>query len=49
MRNLLERVHDHEGVIDLGAAVGTLANMRPKRRNAEADVAVNQQVDLVGK
>ena len=48
MGDLLERVHDHERFVDLGPAFGALADVCPKGRNAEADVTVDQQVDLVG-
>jgi hypothetical protein len=49
VRNLLERIHDDERLIDLGAALATLSNMGTQRGDAEADVAVHEKIDFVGK
>jgi hypothetical protein len=49
VRHLLERVHDLECLVDPGAALRALARVGAKRGDAEADVAVHEQIDFVGK
>jgi len=47
MRKLLERNGDLTGLVDLGLALRAFAQVRTQRRDAEANLAVDQQIDFV--
>ena len=47
MRQFLEGDCNFPSVIDLGEALRTLTDMRTQRRDAEANVAVDEQIDFV--
>jgi hypothetical protein len=49
MRESLELIHDHAGLLETCTALDAVGSVGPERCHAESDLAIEEQIDLVGK
>ena len=49
MGEIFQRVHDESCLVELGSAVGTIANVGLQGSNPEAHLVIEEEIDLVWK